>query len=203
MIKILLHGCCGAMGRVITSIAAEDNEIEIVAGIDKYAGTPCPYPVYPSLNDWNGQADAVVDFSAAAVVDELLDFCESKKIPVVLCTTGLSESQLKRAEEVSKSAAVLRSANMSLGVNLLLKLVAEAAKILAGAGFDMEIVEKHHNQKKTRPAARHWRWQILSTRRWIRHTIMYLTEVRAMKSEIQRKSGFLLYGAVPSSASMM
>ena len=65
MIKILLHGCCGAMGRVITSIAAEDNEIEIVAGIDKYAGTPCPYPVYPSSTDWNGQADAVVDFSAA------------------------------------------------------------------------------------------------------------------------------------------
>lgn len=152
MIKILLHGCCGAMGRVITSIAAEDDEIEIVAGIDKYAGTSCPYPVYPSLNDWDGQADVVVDFSAAAAADELLDFCESRKIPVVLCTTGLSESQLKRAEEVSKSAAVLRSANMSLGVNLLLKLVAEAAKILAGAGFDMEIVEKHHNQKKDAPS---------------------------------------------------
>ena len=152
MIKILLHGCCGAMGKVITSLAAEDNEIEITAGIDKMGAGQYTYPVFSSLKEWKGEADVIVDFSAAAAVDELLDFCEETKMPVVLCTTGLSDSQIRRAEEVSKSAAIVRSANMSLGVNLLLKLVAEAAKVLAGAGFDMEIVEKHHNQKKDAPS---------------------------------------------------
>lgn len=152
MIKIIMHGCCGAMGRVITSIAAEDPDIAIVAGIDKNTSIPCPYPVFASLNQCTEKGDVIVDFSAPAAVDSLLDYCEANKVPVVLCTTGLTEEQAERAREVSKTTAVLRSANMSLGINLLLKLVAEAAKVLAASGFDMEIVEKHHNQKKDAPS---------------------------------------------------
>lgn len=152
MIRMIMHGCCGAMGRVITSIVSEDPDIAIVAGIDKNTGGQCPYPVFPSLNECTEEGDVIVDFSAPAAVDHLLDYCEANKIPVVLCTTGLTKEQVERAGEVSKSAAVLRSANMSLGINLLFKLVAEAAKVLAASGFDMEIVEKHHNQKKDAPS---------------------------------------------------
>ena len=121
-------------------LAAEDNEIEITAGIDKMGAGQYTYPVFSSLKEWKGEADVIVDFSAAAAVDELLDFCEETKMPVVLCTTGLSDSQIRRAEEVSKSAAIVRSANMSLGVNLLLKLVAEAAKVLAGAHIIIQLM---------------------------------------------------------------
>lgn len=98
------------------------------------------------------EADCLVDFSTAAAVDRMLDYCVEKKLPCVLCTTGLSEEQLAKAAQAAKSVAVLRSANMSLGVNLLLKLLKDAAGVLAPAGFDMEIVEKHHNLKVDAPS---------------------------------------------------
>ena len=152
MIKVILHGCGGAMGRAVSAIAQGDADIEIVAGIDKNASVACPYPVFSSLEECTCSGDVVIDFSVAGAVDALLDSCAKKKLPVVLCTTGLSEEQVRHVEEAAASVAVLRSANMSLGVNLLLKLVAEAAKVLASSGFDMEIVEKHHNQKKDAPS---------------------------------------------------
>ena len=98
------------------------------------------------------EADALIDFSNAAAVDELLAYCREKKLPVVLCTTGLSEEQLKKVEEAAKETAVLRSANMSLGVNLLMKILKDAARVLAPEGFDIEIVEKHHNRKVDAPS---------------------------------------------------
>jgi 4-hydroxy-tetrahydrodipicolinate reductase len=98
------------------------------------------------------KADAVIDFSNAKAVDALLDYCEKTKTPVVLCTTGLSEEQLARVEETAKKVAVLKSANMSLGINTLLELLKKAALVFAPAGFDMEIVEKHHNQKLDAPS---------------------------------------------------
>lgn len=152
MINVILHGCCGAMGRSVAAIAESDPEIKIVAGIDKNTDVSYPYPVFSSPEECTCSGDVVIDFSAAGAVDALLDFCEKKNLPVVLCTTGLSESQIKRVEKTAASTAVLRSANMSLGVNLLLKLVAEAAKVLASSNFDIEIVEKHHNQKKDAPS---------------------------------------------------
>lgn len=97
-------------------------------------------------------ADVIIDFSNVSVVDELLDYSGEKNIPVVLCTTGLSEAQLEKVKETSKKTAVLKSANMSLGINTLLKLLKEAATVLAPAGFDIEIVEKHHNQKLDAPS---------------------------------------------------
>ena len=96
--------------------------------------------------------DVVIDFSNAGAVDELLDYCVKKSLPVVLCTTGLSDEQLKKVDECSEKIAVLKSANMSMGINLLLKLLKDAAKVLAPAGYDIELVEKHHNQKLDAPS---------------------------------------------------
>ncbi len=152
MVKVIMHGCNGKMGQTITRIIKEDTEAEIVAGIDKYTGIANTYPVFTSIYDCDVIGDVIVDFSNAAAVDELLEYCEEKKVPVVLCTTGLSQEQLERVEQVSQKVAVLKSANMSLGVNMLLKLLQEATKVLEPAGFDIEIVEKHHNQKVDAPS---------------------------------------------------
>ncbi len=152
MTKIIMNGCNGAMGQTITRIVAEDADAEIVAGIDLFDNKKNDYPVFKSLAECNVEADVVIDFSAAAAVDALLEQAVEKKIPIVLCTTGLSEVQLEKVQEVSKQIAILKSANMSLGINMLLKLVQEAAKVLAEADFDIEIVEKHHNKKVDAPS---------------------------------------------------
>ncbi|MBP3462365.1 MAG: 4-hydroxy-tetrahydrodipicolinate reductase [Tyzzerella sp.] len=152
MVKMIMHGCNGKMGQVITKIVKEDANAEIVAGIDKYMGIPNDYPVFESIDKCDVEADVVIDFSNAAAVDGLLDYCIEKQIPVVLCTTGLSEEQLGKVKATSEKVAVLKSANMSLGVNMLLKLLQDATKILAPAGFDIEIVERHHNQKVDAPS---------------------------------------------------
>src|SRR5699024_9224952 len=127
--------------------AAQDPDIEIAAGIDVRDGGTNPYPVFARFEECDVPADVIVDFSSPAVFDSMMDYSVSRQIPVVVCTTGLSEEQLKRLDEDSKKVAVLRSANMSLGINLLLKLLQDAARTLAPAGFDIEIVEKHHNLK--------------------------------------------------------
>ena len=152
MTKVIMNGCNGKMGQCITEICKNDSEITIVAGIDVYNGIRNDYPVFPSLNACNVKADVIIDFSNAAAVDELLDYCEKKEMPVVLCTTGLSEEQLARVDKVAQSAAVLKSANMSLGINTLMELLRKAALVFGPAGFDMEIVEKHHNQKVDAPS---------------------------------------------------
>ena len=152
MVKVIMHGCNGKMGQVITGIIAEDADVEIVAGVDASNHIQNTYPVFSNIADCNVEADVVIDFCAAAAVDGLLNYCVEKKLPCVLCTTGLSEAQIAAVEEASKKTAILRSANMSLGVNMLLKILKEAAGILAPAGFDIEIVEKHHNQKVDAPS---------------------------------------------------
>ncbi len=152
MVKVIMHGCNGKMGQTISSLIAADAEIEIVAGVDARDEGQNPYPVFSAISECNVEADAVIDFSVAAAADALLDYCVEKKVPCVLCTTGLSEAQLEKVKEASKQVAVLKSANMSLGINMLLKLLKEAAKTLAPAGFDIEIVEKHHNQKLDAPS---------------------------------------------------
>ncbi|MFR5602074.1 MAG: 4-hydroxy-tetrahydrodipicolinate reductase [Lachnospiraceae bacterium] len=152
MIRAIMHGCCGAMGQVITSLAAEDDQIEIVAGIDPRKEQSMPYPVFASLEECTVEADVVIDFAAAVAVDHLLEYCSKNCLPVIVCTTGLSKEQLDLVAEAGKTTAVLRSANMSLGVNLLLKLVKEAALTLSEAGFDIEVVEKHHRKKVDAPS---------------------------------------------------
>ena len=152
MIKVIMHGCNGRMGQTITGLLANDTEARIVAGVDMVDCRDNGYPVFTNLADCNVEADVVIDFASAKAVDGLLDYCVERQIPVVLCTTGLSNEQLLHVEEASKQTAVLRSGNMSLGINTIQKLVAEAAKVLAPAGFDVEIVEKHHNQKLDAPS---------------------------------------------------
>lgn len=152
MVRAIMHGCNGKMGQVISKLAGEDENITIVAGVDMYRGIENPYPVFETLEECDVEADVVIDFSNAAAVDGLLETCAKRRLPVVLCTTGLSGGQLDKVEETARQTAVLRSANMSLGVNLLMKLLKEAAKTLAPAGFDIELVEKHHNQKVDAPS---------------------------------------------------
>lgn len=152
MIKIIMRGCNGRMGQVISGIVSEDPEAEIVAGIDLKDEGKNPYPVFEHLTDCKIAADVVIDFTSTKGLTELLTVCRERKLPVVLCTTGFSAEQLAEIEEASKEVAILRSANMSLGINTLSKLAAAAAKILAEAGFDMEIVERHHNQKLDAPS---------------------------------------------------
>lgn len=152
MVRAIMHGCNGKMGRVITGIVKEDKEIEIVAGIDAYTEVPNDYPVFEKLELCDVEADVIIDFSNAKATDSLLDYCVEKQIPVVLCTTGLTEEQLKKVKEASTKVAVLKSANMSLGINLLMKILKDATKVLATAGYDIEIVEKHHNQKVDAPS---------------------------------------------------
>lgn len=152
MVRAIMHGCSGAMGRVITDLVKDDKELVIAAGVDISEEGTCPYPVYKSLDEVKEEADVIIDFSSAKAADGLLDYCARTGMAVVLCTTGLSKEQTQKAEEVSKKAPVLRSANMSLGVNTLLKLLKEAAPVLYPAGFDVEIVEKHHNKKIDAPS---------------------------------------------------
>lgn len=140
------------MGQVISGLIAADSEVELVAGIDARDDGHNPYPVFTDINECSIEADCLIDFSAAAAVDKMLEYCMVRKLPCVLCTTGLSEAQLQKVKEVSGQIAVLKSANMSLGINLLLKLLKNAAGVLAPAGFDMEIVEKHHNLKVDAPS---------------------------------------------------
>lgn len=152
MTKVIMHGCNGKMGQTITGIIAADEEIEIVAGVDAFDEGHNSYPVFKSIALCDITADAVIDFSNAKAVDGLLDYCLEKKLACVLCTTGLSEEQIVKVKEASEKIAVLKSANMSLGINMLLKLLKQAAGILAPAGFDIEIVEKHHNLKVDAPS---------------------------------------------------
>ena len=147
-----MHGCNGRMGQMIAGLCADDPDITIVAGVDTYTEKKNDFPVYGTIGQCEVQADAVIDFSNAEAVDGLLDWCVEKQVPVVLCSTGLSEEQLEKVNQVSEKVAVLKSANMSLGINTLMDLLQKAVKIFAPAGFDVEIVEKHHNQKLDAPS---------------------------------------------------
>ena len=152
MVDIIMHGCNGKMGQVITGIVAGDEDARIVAGIDPYDGIVNTYPVYKSIEECDVKADVIIDFSSAKSVDALLDYSAARNIPLVLCTTGLSEEQLNKVNETSEKVAILRSANMSLGINTLFKVLQMISPLLSEAGFDIEIVEKHHHLKVDAPS---------------------------------------------------
>lgn len=152
MIRIIMNGCNGKMGQSISKLVAQDPDTEMVAGIDLWDDGHNSYPVFCDIHECDIEADCLIDFSGVNGFEKMLDYCVEKKLPCVLCTTGLSEAQLEKIREASAEVAVLKSANMSLGINLLLKMLKEAAGVLAPAGFDIEIVEKHHNLKLDAPS---------------------------------------------------
>lgn len=152
MIRVILHGSNGKMGCVVEALVREEPMMQVVAGVDRTGERLSDFPVFASMAECDVEGDVVIDFSNAQAVDGLLEACRERKLPVVLCTTGLSQEQLDQTEQAAKEIAVLRSANMSLGINLLQKLLKEAASVLAPAGFDMEIVEKHHKKKLDAPS---------------------------------------------------
>ena len=148
--KIIISGCNGRMGRVVESICEADPDVSVVAGFDVSLESRA-FPVFVSPANFTGEADAVIDFSSPAALDGLLAFALERKVPLVLATTGYSDEQLARIDEASKRIPIFRSANMSLGINVLLELVKKAAAVL-GDSYDIEIVEKHHNRKVDAPS---------------------------------------------------
>ena len=152
MINMIMHGCNGRMGQMITEIVANDPDIKIVAGVDINTVQKNDYPVFESMDKCDIEADVVVDFGNSAATEKLVADCIAKKLPIVLCTTGLSEEQLQLVKDSSEIIPMFKSANMSLGINLLQKILRDNASVLAEAGFDIEIVEKHHRMKLDAPS---------------------------------------------------
>ena len=152
MTRVIMHGCNGRMGQMITGIVEKDPDVEIVAGVDVSDHIQNSYPVFKSISECDAQADVIIDFANASAVDVLLEYAAGRQIPVVLCTTGLSEAQLEHMKQASTKVAILKSANMSLGINTIMKLLKEITPLFAKSGFDIEIVEKHHNQKLDAPS---------------------------------------------------
>ena len=151
MKKILINGCNGKMGQVITRLVAEDDECEAAAGFDINDSINNSYPVYSDPEDYDGEADVVIDFSHPSSLTGILEYCKKRKLPIIVATTGFSVDQKKEMQEASKEIPVFFSANMSLGINLIISLAKQAVKLLEG-NFDIEIIEKHHNQKIDAPS---------------------------------------------------
>ena len=150
MVKIILSGCSGKMGHVITKCVENKENCEIVAGVD-INKCDAPYPIFASFSEIDVDADVIIDFSHPSVLASLLEYCKKNKMPAVIATTGLSDEQKKEIEDTSKEVPMFFSANMSIGVNLISELAAKAARVLEGS-FDIEIVEAHHNQKIDAPS---------------------------------------------------
>ena len=152
MTNIILRGCNGKMGQVISELVEADEKAIIVAGIDVSQNRVNKYPVYPNFASCGVLADVIIDFSSPNNLEEMLEFAIEQEIGIVLCTTGFSKEDIEKINEAAKQIPILRSANMSMGINLITKLIQESAKILSEAGFDIEIVERHHNKKVDAPS---------------------------------------------------
>ena len=151
MTNIILSGCNGKMGQVISRLVSERDDINILCGVDINTEARSSYNVYPDFDGISESADAVIDFSHPACFDGIVNYCRKTGTPLVMATTGLSAEQREELCKLSEEIAVFFSANMSLGVNLLVSLVKKAASILEDS-FDIEIIEKHHNQKIDAPS---------------------------------------------------
>lgn len=150
MLKIILSGCCGKMGRVIDSIISEDSSCEIVAGVDPFGEQYSTFPVYPDFSALP-EGDVIIDFSNPAALDSLITFAAKTKTPVVIATTGYTEPEIEKIKAAAGIIPVFFTFNLSLGVNLLVALAKKATAFL-GNDFDIEIIEKHHNQKIDAPS---------------------------------------------------
>lgn len=151
MLKTIISGCNGRMGQTVSRICEGDSAVKVIAGFDLNPVMLKDFTVYSNPFEYGGAADVVIDFSNPAFLDELLSYCEANRLPIVLCTTGHSEAQLRKIEASSKVIPIFKSANMSIGINLLIDLVKKASKVLGGS-FDMEIIERHHKTKVDAPS---------------------------------------------------
>ena len=151
MHKIIISGCNGHMGQVVEALCNADPDVQVVAGFDILGNADHAFPVLTSPALFEGEADAVIDFSSPAALNGLLDFAKSRKIPLVLATTGYTPEQVAQIGAAAMDVPIFRSANMSLGINVLLELVKKAANVL-GDSYDIEIVERHHRRKVDAPS---------------------------------------------------
>jgi len=151
MLKIIISGCNGHMGRVLESLCGADPQVEVAAGFDVMGSMDRDFPVYSSPAQFQSKADAVIDFSSPAALNGLLSFAKATKTPLVLATTGYTPEQIAQIGAAALEVPIFRSANMSLGINVLLELVKKAAAVL-GDSYDIEIVERHHRRKVDAPS---------------------------------------------------
>ena len=148
--RIILCGACGKMGNNVLSLLTDDKEALPVCGVDLYP-KEIGLPVYKSFQDVKEEADVIIDFSSSENLTERLDYAKTHNIGIVLASTGFSPADLAMIEDYSKEVAIFKTANLSLGVNLMQALVKTAVQIL-GDNFDVEIIERHHNLKKDAPS---------------------------------------------------
>ncbi|MBR5152672.1 MAG: 4-hydroxy-tetrahydrodipicolinate reductase [Clostridia bacterium] len=181
MIKILLSGASGNMGKAVTRAVAQNPDATICAGFDIRTEPTAEFPIYDDLCSVTEPVDVIIDFSHPSMLDRILDYAVSKKIPAVICTTGLSAEQVSRIQYEAKNIPIFFSANMSLGVNLLIDLVARASKILEDT-FDIEIIEKHHNQKLDAPSG-----TALAIANAISDTVSYEAEYTYDRHSVRKK----------------
>ncbi|MDR2940762.1 MAG: 4-hydroxy-tetrahydrodipicolinate reductase [Clostridiales bacterium] len=153
MIKVIVNGYHGKMGSIICSLLNEDSRFEIVAGVDPFSPNYSePFPSFEKIEDCDIFSDVIIDFSTAKAVGDLARYAVDKKTPVVICTTGLSKTDIENIKIASSTIPVFKSANMSLGINLISSILKQISNVLYDANFDIEIVEKHHNQKLDAPS---------------------------------------------------
>ena len=150
MIKVIVNGSLGKMGKVLTRCVNEDKYTELVCGCSMPTGETPDYKLYNKMSEIKEEVDVIIDFSHFSALDDVLGYALKTKTPLVIATTGFTKDQLEQIKEASKIIPIFHSSNMSLGVNVMLKLVKEAAKALKG--FDIEIIEKHHNKKVDAPS---------------------------------------------------
>ncbi len=149
-LNILLVGCNGAMGKTITSIISENEKFNICAGIDRMS-THDSYPIYQDFKDIKESIDVIVDFSSKVLLTPILAFAIERRLPLVLCTTGYDETDYEAIKKASTEIPIFNSSNMSYGVNVVVKLIEQATHLMS-EGYDIEIIEKHHNLKKDAPS---------------------------------------------------
>ncbi len=150
MTRIILNGIHGKMGKTLQYMIKERTDCEVVAGVDSF-NNACDVPVFPTLAECNVSADVLIDFSNANCVDNLIDECVKQNLPCVVCTTGLSDETTAKLIAATKNIAIFKSANMSLGINVLIAL-AQKANTLLGKQYEIEIIEKHHHNKLDAPS---------------------------------------------------
>ena len=151
MLKIIISGCNGHMGRTVARIAEADSDVEVAAGFDVNTEKTGSFPVYADPMEYGGHADAIIDFSNPAALTNLLDYAQLKKTPVILCTTGYDDAQLACIRKASEKIPVFKTGNLSVGINLMMDLIAKTSAFL-GKEFDVEIVESHHRRKVDAPS---------------------------------------------------